>query len=57
MNHCVQCSEPINYSQEFRAYVCNRAGCPNWGLLQTSVEEVPGDYQSSDTREQLKDKL
>lgn len=45
---CNQCHKNMEYSAEVEVYgkqflipVCTRPGCPNFGLLQISVEQMP----------------
>jgi len=58
MSHCIQCGESLDtYVDDF--YYCINVECPNYGLYQKGIENMPLAKTNSDldTREQLKKKL
>jgi hypothetical protein len=42
--HCVQCGEMIfEYLGSPLTFICNNEKCPNYGLLQAGIENMPMD--------------
>lgn len=47
MNHCVQCGKPLKFyifriqELEGSLYYCLNVHCPNFGLLQSGIEDLP----------------